>query len=81
MFLLPHCRTTSDLENFQNHILMDAGKRYSYNAAVYPTRTLLAAIDYNCHNCRLPSRNRDGHKMYVFSICGAIPFWNLRVYF
>ncbi|XP_045919380.1 uncharacterized protein LOC123979492 [Micropterus dolomieu] len=52
-------RTTSDMENFQNHILMYAGKRYSYNAAVYCTRTVLAAIDYNCHNRRLPSRNRD----------------------
>lgn len=65
----PHCRTTSDLENFQNHILMYAGKRYSYKAGVYRTRTLLAAIVYNCHNGRLPSRNRDGHKMYVFSNC------------
>ncbi|XP_067287194.1 uncharacterized protein [Pseudorasbora parva] len=57
-------RTTSDLENFQNHILMYAGKRFSYKPAVYRTRTILAAIDYNCHNHRLPSRNRDGHKIY-----------------
>ncbi|XP_061566781.1 uncharacterized protein LOC133420914 [Cololabis saira] len=56
-------RTTSDLKNFQNHILMYAGKRYSYTPAVYHTRTLLAAIDYNCHNGRLPARNKDGHKM------------------
>ncbi|XP_061580826.1 uncharacterized protein LOC133446766 [Cololabis saira] len=57
-------RTTSDLENFQNHILMYAGKRFSYTPAVYHTRTLLAAIDYNCHNGRLPARNKDGHKIY-----------------
>jgi len=58
----PH-RTTSDLESFQNHILMYAAKRMSYTPFVYKTRTLLAAIDYNKHNRRLPARNREGHKM------------------
>ncbi|XP_049923334.1 uncharacterized protein LOC126404274 [Epinephelus moara] len=57
-------RTTSDLENFQNHILVYAGKRFSYTPAVYRTRTLLAAIDYSCHNGRAPARNQDGHKIY-----------------
>ncbi|KAG5281612.1 hypothetical protein AALO_G00074310, partial [Alosa alosa] len=57
-------RTTADLENFQNHILMYAGKRFAYSPAVYHTRTLLAAIDYNSHNHRLPARNRQGQKMY-----------------
>ncbi|XP_073727056.1 uncharacterized protein [Misgurnus anguillicaudatus] len=68
-------RTTSDLENFQNHILMYAGKRYSYNAVVYRTRTLLAAIDYNCHNHRLPSRNRDGHKIRYYN--KRSKFWSV----
>lgn len=63
MFVLKLYRTTSDLENFQNHILMYAGKRFSFTPAVYRTRTLLAAIDYNCHNGRAPARNKDGHKM------------------
>ncbi|KAL7379895.1 hypothetical protein ABVT39_007973 [Epinephelus coioides] len=56
-------RTTSDLENFQNHILMYAGKRFGFSQPVYKAWTLLAAIDCNHHNRRLPARNRDGHKM------------------
>ncbi|KAG1927355.1 hypothetical protein F2P79_024293 [Pimephales promelas] len=57
-------RTTSDLESFQNHILLYASKRMSYTPFIYKTRTLLAAIDYNLHNQRMPARNKDGHKMY-----------------
>ncbi|XP_041944101.1 uncharacterized protein LOC121706417 isoform X2 [Alosa sapidissima] len=57
-------RTTSDLESFQNHILLYAAKRMSYTPFVYKTRTLLAAIDYNMHNRRVPALNKDGHKMY-----------------
>lgn len=56
-------RTTSDLENFQNHILMYAGKRFAYSPPVYKTQTLLAAIDYNYHNHRIPARGKDGHRM------------------
>ncbi|XP_063076603.1 uncharacterized protein LOC134466651 isoform X1 [Engraulis encrasicolus] len=57
-------RTTSDLENFQNHILMYASKRMSYTPFVYKTRTLLAAIDYNKHNGRRPAQNREGKIIY-----------------
>ncbi|XP_065131571.1 uncharacterized protein [Paramisgurnus dabryanus] len=57
-------RTTSDLESFQNHILMYAAKRFAYSPPVYKTRVLLAALDYNNHNHRLPARNKDGHKIY-----------------
>ncbi|XP_056092496.1 uncharacterized protein LOC130071660 [Rhinichthys klamathensis goyatoka] len=57
-------RTTSDLESFQNHILLYASKRMSCTPFIYKTRTLLAAIDYNLHNQRMPARNKDGHKMY-----------------
>ncbi|XP_056433452.1 uncharacterized protein LOC130371638 [Gadus chalcogrammus] len=57
-------RTTSDLESFQNHVLMYAAKRMGYTPFVYKTRTLLAAIDYNKHNQRQAARNREGHKMY-----------------
>ena len=56
-------RTTSDLENFQNHILMYASKRMAYTPLVYKTRTLLAAIDYNKHNRRAPAVSKTGHKM------------------
>lgn len=37
-------RTTSDLESFQNHILIYAGKRSAYKYKVYRTRVFLAAI-------------------------------------
>ncbi|XP_056118488.1 uncharacterized protein LOC130095738 [Rhinichthys klamathensis goyatoka] len=40
-------RTTSDLESFQNHILMYAAKRFAYSPPLYRTRVLLAALDYN----------------------------------
>uniref|UniRef100_A0AAV2KEJ7 Uncharacterized protein n=1 Tax=Knipowitschia caucasica TaxID=637954 RepID=A0AAV2KEJ7_KNICA len=56
-------RSTSDLENFQNHILMYAAKRMSYTLDIYRA-TCLAAIDYNKHNRRRPARNKEGQKMY-----------------
>ncbi|XP_034552468.1 uncharacterized protein LOC117821977 isoform X2 [Notolabrus celidotus] len=52
--------TTSDLESFQNHILMYAGKRFSFSS---PVRTLLAATDYNYHNNRPAAQDADGNKM------------------
>ncbi|KAF1383744.1 hypothetical protein PFLUV_G00135020 [Perca fluviatilis] len=55
-------KRTTDLESFQNHLLMYAAKRMPYTPFVYKTRTLLGAIDK--HNQRLPARNREGHKMY-----------------
>lgn len=48
--------TTSDLELFQNHILMYAGRRFAY---IQPT----AAIDYNHHNHRPAARNSEGDEM------------------
>ncbi|XP_054597208.2 uncharacterized protein [Nothobranchius furzeri] len=45
-------RTTAELESFQNHILMYAGKRFAFSFGVYEARTLLAALDYNHHNHR-----------------------------
>ncbi|KAL7378193.1 hypothetical protein ABVT39_010029 [Epinephelus coioides] len=56
-------RTTLDLESFQNHILMYAGKRFAYSPPVYEARTLLAAIDYNYHNNRPAALNSEGNKM------------------
>ncbi|KAM6992287.1 uncharacterized protein LKV04_008338 [Tautogolabrus adspersus] len=56
-------RTTSDDENFQNHILMYAGKLFGPSPPVYRTLTSLAAIHYNHQNRPLPAPNRDGHKM------------------
>ncbi|KAK7172357.1 hypothetical protein R3I93_004624 [Phoxinus phoxinus] len=43
-------RTTSQLESFQNHILMYAAKRFAFSYETYEARTFLAALDYNHHN-------------------------------
>lgn len=69
LFLFCFFRSTSDLEGFQNHILMYAGKRFSYKYKIYKTRAFLAALDYNFHNGREHARNKKGEKMYVILIC------------
>jgi len=51
---------------------MYAAKRFAYSPPVYRTRVLLAALDYNNHNHRQPARNKDGHKMYVFTVTSAL---------
>ncbi len=61
-------RSTADLEAFQNHILMYAGKRFSFSPPVYEARTLLAALDYNQHVGRPLKRTADGRLMYVNAI-------------
>ena len=53
-------RSTSDLESFQNHVLMYAGKRFAFSPPVYEARTLLAALDYNHHNHRPVYINQEG---------------------
>ncbi|CAC5419719.1 unnamed protein product [Mytilus coruscus] len=52
--------STSELENFQNLILMYASKRHSYSPPVYRARNRLAAIDHNAHAEREVMKNRDG---------------------
>ncbi|XP_067854453.1 uncharacterized protein [Heptranchias perlo] len=42
-------RVTSELESFNDHILMYAAKNFKYEYEDYQIRTLLAAIDYNSH--------------------------------
>ncbi|XP_019642687.1 PREDICTED: uncharacterized protein LOC109483971 [Branchiostoma belcheri] len=54
-------RVTSELESFQNHILMYASKRFPFSPEVYNARCLLAAIDYNRHKDRpVAKRKSDG---------------------
>ena len=53
-------RSTAELENFQNHILMYAAKRFSFIPPVYRARNLLAALDYNEHIDRPLQLNKDG---------------------
>ncbi|KAL0973543.1 hypothetical protein UPYG_G00205820 [Umbra pygmaea] len=57
-------RSTSDLESFQNQILMYAGKRFAFSPPVYEARTILAALDYNHHRDRPAKERADGTKMY-----------------
>ncbi|KAK7938326.1 hypothetical protein WMY93_001652 [Mugilogobius chulae] len=57
-------RTTSDLENFQNHILMCAAKCFAYSPKVYTARTQLTAIDDNYHNVLDLAHNNEGQKIY-----------------
>lgn len=57
-------RSTSNLEIFNNHILMYASKRISYSPPVYRARNILAALDYNL-SVDLPTDTRkDGTTRY-----------------
>lgn len=60
-----YSRSTAELENFQNHILMYAAKRFAYSPPVYRARNLLAALDYNEHIERGSLLNKDGSQRYV----------------
>lgn len=60
-------RSTAELENFQNLILMYASKRYAYEPPVYRARNLLAALDYNQHVNRGIRISQDGNQGYAFS--------------
>ncbi|XP_073720185.1 uncharacterized protein [Misgurnus anguillicaudatus] len=53
-------RSTSELEAFQNHLLMYVSKRFAFSPPVYEARTLLAALDYNHHNHRPVHINQRG---------------------
>ncbi|XP_076084720.1 uncharacterized protein LOC143055456 [Mytilus galloprovincialis] len=57
-----NCRSTAELENFQNVILKYASKRHSYGPSTYNARNQLAAIDHNAHCERKVVTNKDGTK-------------------
>ncbi|XP_051272909.1 uncharacterized protein LOC127372967 isoform X2 [Dicentrarchus labrax] len=57
-------RSTADLEVFQNHILMYASKHYTFSPAVYETRVLLAALDYNFHRNRPTMTTAEGNEIF-----------------
>ncbi|CAH1243083.1 Hypp7037 [Branchiostoma lanceolatum] len=57
-------RTTSDLESFQNHILMYCSKRHSFSPPVYKARCQLAALDYNHHRDRPVWKTKEGRINY-----------------
>ncbi|XP_048768864.2 uncharacterized protein LOC125675325 [Ostrea edulis] len=53
-------RSTGEVENFNNLILMYSGKRFAYSPPVYRARSQLAALDYNAHMDRETKRKPDG---------------------
>lgn len=57
-------RSTSDLETFQNHLLMYVSKSCAFRPSIYEARTLLAALDYNHHHKRPPRMSGEGKKIY-----------------
>ncbi|KAL0964150.1 hypothetical protein UPYG_G00319810 [Umbra pygmaea] len=70
-------RSTSELESFNNHILMYASKRSSFSPPMYEARTLLAALDYNYHVYRTAKRNSQGAYMYHKIYNKKSRRWNL----
>ncbi|XP_033746147.1 uncharacterized protein LOC117336383 [Pecten maximus] len=57
-------RSTAELENYHQLILMYAAKRFAYTPPVYKARTILAALDYNFHIDRETKTNADGSVRY-----------------
>ncbi|KAI8495287.1 hypothetical protein Bbelb_272730 [Branchiostoma belcheri] len=71
--------TTSDLESFQNHILMYASKRYAFSPPVYEARCQLAALDYNEHKDRAVWKAKDGHIKYKRRFQKKSERWSIYV--
>lgn len=59
-FFIISFRSTGEVENFNNLILMYSGKRFAYSPPVYRARSQLAALDYNAHMDRETKRKPDG---------------------
>ncbi|XP_045924698.1 uncharacterized protein LOC123982845 isoform X3 [Micropterus dolomieu] len=57
-------RSNTDLEVFQNHILMYASKRITFSPPVYEARVLLAALDYNFHRNRPTLKTAEGKEIF-----------------
>lgn len=58
------CQATSELESFNNHILMYAPKRPAFSFEAYKCRCFLAAIDYSKHMERETARDKKGNIRY-----------------
>ncbi|XP_070543401.1 uncharacterized protein [Ptychodera flava] len=59
-----NCRSTAELETFQQSIHVNAAKRFSYVPPVYRARNRLAAVDHNVHHSREIMRNKKGEIVY-----------------
>ncbi|XP_062570141.1 uncharacterized protein LOC134232209 [Saccostrea cucullata] len=59
-----NCRSTAELENFQNVVNAYASKHHSYNPPLYRCRNRLVALDYNHHINRNVLVKKDGATQY-----------------
>ncbi|VDI23957.1 Hypothetical predicted protein [Mytilus galloprovincialis] len=57
--------STSEIENFQNLILMYASIRHCYSQLVYSAKNRLAALDHNAHAEREVMKNKDDSLRFV----------------
>ncbi|XP_062597804.1 uncharacterized protein LOC134259221 [Saccostrea cucullata] len=73
-----NCRSTAELENFQNSILVYASKRFSYSPPTYRARNLLAALDHNGHAEREIKINKDGSVRYQRSFNKKTGIWSVH---
>lgn len=73
-----NCRSTAELENFQNLILVYASKRFSYSPPTYRARNLLAALDHNGHAEREIKTNKDGSVRYQRSFNKKSGIWSVH---
>ncbi|XP_061167506.1 uncharacterized protein LOC133176400 [Saccostrea echinata] len=73
-----NCRSTAELENFQNLILVYASKRHSYSPPTYRTRNYLAALDQNGHCERETKKNKDGSIKYQRSFNKKSGVWSVH---
>ncbi|KAL4236128.1 Rad2 nuclease [Mactra antiquata] len=58
-------KSTSDLENFHQLILMYCAKRYAYTPPFYRIRNLLAALDHNHHADRPMKLDKHGEQSLI----------------
>ncbi|XP_052684568.1 uncharacterized protein LOC128190849 [Crassostrea angulata] len=73
-----NCRSTSELENFQNLILVYSSKRHSYSPPVYRARNRLAALDHNSHAEREVMKNKDGSLRWQRSYNKKTSRWSVH---
>ncbi|XP_052779482.1 uncharacterized protein LOC128216843 [Mya arenaria] len=72
------CQTTSELESFNNHILMYVSKRHAYSYDVYKCRCQIAAIDYMKHLDRPYRKNKKGSPCSARKYSKSANCWSVQ---
>ncbi|XP_053388891.1 uncharacterized protein LOC123544069 [Mercenaria mercenaria] len=72
------CQTTSEIESFNNHLLMYVSKRHAFTYASYKCRCQLAAIDYMHHLNRPLRKNKKGEFYYCRTFSKAANHWGFK---